>query len=150
MKILQKQIITISVLLIAAIVIISTVLKLTFFSFDNTSFQNADIIITYFDKNGEEQRTKISNTGEIKTLSKICSCKISGEIFGETPACFFDTVQISFINEKKQTNVYPSPDGCNNLLIEKSNGANHYHSLSKTEMKNLIKILEKNNIEWNW
>ncbi len=100
----------------------------------------------------KQKEIDITDENDIKTLKKICSLQSITDIatIFDVPACFFDTVEIVFSNGKQQVTVCPSPDGCNNILIRTENGDEYYRSLSKTEMKTLIEILENNGIVWVW
>ena len=112
---------------------------------DSYNTENTELI-------NQQKEITITDENDIKTLKRICSLQSITDIatIFDVPACFFDTVEIVFINGKQQVIVCPSPDGCNNILIKTENGDEYYRSLSKTEMKTLIEILENNGIIWNW
>lgn len=142
------------------IIIVLTILT-TYVTYLHTSalFLKSDKIIVrycdFYDTENTElinQQKEITDKNDIKTLKRICSLQSIEDIatICDVPACFFDTVEIIFINGNQQVTVCPSPDGCNNILIKTGKGDEYYHSLSKAEMKTLIEILENNGIVWNW
>lgn len=144
MKKSKKAIIIIFVILTVFFIIIAqlagNITKM--FDFNNTE----TVTVTFYD-NKKEKSIEITNKDDIKQIEKICSGKSISETF-ETPACFFDTVNIILRSSNKSTKICPSGDDCRNILI--CGDADYYHSISKNEMNKLIEILEKNGINWIW
>lgn len=154
----KKLILTISI--ISSTIILLTVfshipyitISNSFFSADKVTIKCNDFIDSETnDVISRENEITITDSNDIKALQEICFGQNIVDILSvlETPACFFDTVQIIFTSNGKQITVCPSSDGCNNLMIKTENNYKNYHSLSEMEMKKLIKILKDNGVIWN-
>ena len=155
----KKLVITISIIL-SAVILLTVISQIPYIAISNPFSKMDKVIIkcsefidseTNDDINREKDIT-ITDKDDINALEEICFKQNITDIMSvfETPACFFDTVQIIFVSNGKQITVCPSPDGCNNLMIKAENGRVYYHSLSDTEMQKLIEILKNNGQTGNW
>ncbi len=81
-------------------------------------------------------------------IENFCSVKnaVNGDV--ETPACFFDTVEIIIVKDNETYIIYPSGDDCNNLTIDYK-GESYYGGMADS-MVTFKSILRKNNIPWYW
>lgn len=152
----KKLAITISIIL-SAVILLPVISQIPYIAISN-SFSKMDKVIIkcsdFVDSEmndyiSKEKDITITDKDDINALEEICFDINITDMF-ETPACFFDTVQIIFVSNGKQITVCPSPDGCNNLMIKAENGRKYYHSLSDTEMQKLTEILINNGVAWNW
>ena len=103
------------------------------------------IITKSFYFNDAESVT-ISDLENKKVVETFCSGRNPFPGTLETPACFFDTVRVTIVKNGKTYYVYPTNDGCDNLLI-KYKGTEYYASMNGS-LKKFVKIVQKNRLSW--
>ncbi len=89
---------------------------------------------------------EITDKEDKRFIETFCSGRNSFPGTLETPACFFDTVRVTIVKNGKTYYVYPTNDGCDNLLI-KYKGTEYYASMNGS-LKKFVKIVQKNRLSW--
>ncbi len=89
---------------------------------------------------------EITDSKDKSFLEKFCSGKNSYPETLETPACFFDTIRVTIVKDGVTYYVYPTNDGCDNLLIE--HDGTKSNATMNASLKEFVKIIRKNGFNW--